>query len=356
MRALPGRREVLQGAALAGFALAARANAAVRSVDVQGHRGAPGLLPENTLPSFARALELGVDTLELDVVMTRDAEVVISHDPDLNPDITRGPDGSFLNARGPRIVDLSFAELQRYQVGRLRAGSRYAARYPEQQAIEDLRIPRLADLFEMVERSTRPMVRYAIETKLFPLRPDLTPPPEVVVDALLAQIDRFRLNRRVQILSFDWRSLALVQRKAPGMPTVYLTASFPNFDNLGAGADSPWTAGWQLRNFPSVAHMIRAAGGTHWSCAYQNLNAAKIEMAHRVGLQVLAWTVDDTATMEQLLDMQVDGLVTNRPDRAMALLRARGQRAGLRLQQELHATGVHHRPVRPGLAAGCRTT
>ncbi|MFM7255662.1 MAG: glycerophosphodiester phosphodiesterase family protein, partial [Betaproteobacteria bacterium] len=155
MRALPGRREVLQGAALAGFALAARANAAVRSVDVQGHRGAPGLLPENTLPSFARALELGVDTLELDVVMTRDAEVVISHDPDLNPDITRGPDGSFLNARGPRIVDLSFAELQRYQVGRLRAGSRYAARYPEQQAIEDLRIPRLADLFEMVERSTR---------------------------------------------------------------------------------------------------------------------------------------------------------------------------------------------------------
>src|SRR5689334_14736222 len=90
--------------------------------DLQGHRGARGLAPENTLPAFERALDLGVRTLELDVAITRDGVLVISHDPYLNPDIVRGPDGQWLEKRGPTISSLTFAELQRYDVGRIKPG------------------------------------------------------------------------------------------------------------------------------------------------------------------------------------------------------------------------------------------
>ncbi|NCV57490.1 MAG: glycerophosphodiester phosphodiesterase [Betaproteobacteria bacterium] len=298
-----------------------------RWVDLQGHRGAAGLIAENTLPSFARALAIGVNTLELDIVMTKDDVIVISHDPDLNPDITRGPDGMFLQGRGPRIIDLTYSALQQYQVGALNPKSRYASRYPDQQPMEDLRIPRLSDLFDWVQSSGAHHIRFAIETKVSPLRPSFTPPPELMVDALLDLIARYRLNDRVQVLSFDWRSLQRVQRLAPGVQTVYLTTAYPSINNLKAadGSDSAWTAGFQLRQFHSIPHMIKAAGGTHWSCSYPHLDRSQIDIAHQLGLEVLAWTVDEIANMEQMLDIEVDGLVTNRPDRAIGLLKARGQ-------------------------------
>src|SRR5688572_214117 len=102
------------------------AGCAAPGLDVQGHRGARGLAPENTLPAFEKALALGVTTLELDVGVTRDGVVVVGHDPTINPDIARGPDGQWLAARGPAIRELTFAELQRYDVGRLKPGSNYA--------------------------------------------------------------------------------------------------------------------------------------------------------------------------------------------------------------------------------------
>jgi len=115
--------------------------------DLQGHRGARGLLPENTLPSFARALSIGVTTLETDIAITSDGVLVISHDPALNPDITRGPDGSFLSGRGPLIVQTRWAELQRYDVGRINPASRYAQTFSAQQPVDGTRLPTLAELF-----------------------------------------------------------------------------------------------------------------------------------------------------------------------------------------------------------------
>jgi hypothetical protein len=103
--------------------------------DLQGHRGARGLAPENTLEGFATALSIGVSTLELDLAMTKDGIVVVSHDRYLNPDHTRGPNGRFLAARGPAIRALTLAELQRYDVGRLQPGTVYAASFPEQRGI-----------------------------------------------------------------------------------------------------------------------------------------------------------------------------------------------------------------------------
>ena len=104
--------------------------------DLQGHRGARGLAPENTLPAFQKGLDLGVDTLECDMAITKDGVVVIHHDLWLNPDTTRGPDGRWLDKRGPAISELTFAELQQYDVGRLKPGTDYAKSFPDQQSVD----------------------------------------------------------------------------------------------------------------------------------------------------------------------------------------------------------------------------
>ena len=298
------------------------------TIDLQGHRGARGLLAENTLPAFALALQTGVTTLELDVVATQDDVLVISHDPALNPNITRDAQGRFLGSKGPDIRQLTFAQLQSYDVGRINPASRYARNFSAQKGLDGVRIPRLKDLFELVKAQSNTQVKFAIETKITPQRPDQTPEPERFVQLLLQEVREHGMQDRVQILSFDWRTLQLVQKLAPGMPTVYITAQLPELDNLGiqAGQASAWTAGFQHAQHGSVPRMIQAAGGTHWSSFWRELDAQKVREAQSLGLKVLAWTVNDRQTMGQMLDLGVDGLVTDRPDIATELLKERGIR------------------------------
>jgi glycerophosphoryl diester phosphodiesterase len=301
---------------------------AQRTVDLQGHRGARGLLAENTLPSFTLALQAGVSTLELDVVVTRDDVLVISHDPALNPDITRDAQGQFLRDKGPDIRQLTFEQLQSYDVGRINPASRYAQTFSAQKGQDGVRIPRLKDLFELVKAQGDTQVQFAIETKITPQRPEQTPDPERFVQLLLQEVREHGLQGRVQILSFDWRTLQAVQKLAPGMPTVYLTAQLPTLDNLGirSGQASAWTAGVQHAQHGSVPRMIQAAGGSHWSSFWRELDAQKVREAQSLGLKVLAWTVNDRQSMGQMLDLGVDGLVTDRPDIAAELLKERGIR------------------------------
>ncbi len=295
------------------------------SIDLQGHRGARGLLPENTLPAFELALKLGVTTLELDVVATRDGVLVISHDPALNPDITRDGTGSFLRSTGPNIIDLNVAQLAEYDVGKINPWSQYARTFSSQRAVDGTRIPRLTELFGLVRDSGNQKVRFAIETKLTPLRSDQTPDPEAYVRMLMKDIGDAGLTDRVQILSFDWRTLQIVQRDHPTVPTVYLTLQSKGLDNVMANGDaaSPWNAGFTYGKHGSIPRMIKAAGGTHWSSNWRELNAANIAEAKGLGLKVLAWTVNDRETMQRMLDLGVDGLVTDRPDIAIELLKDR---------------------------------
>ena len=294
--------------------------------DLQGHRGARGLAPENTLPAFERALAIGVHTLELDVGLTRDGVLVISHDPRLNPDITRGPDGRFLDGPGPLIHHSTLAELQRYELGRLKPGGRYAAQFPDQVAVDGTRLPTLAALFALVQRSGDSAVRFDIETKLSPLAPDDTASPEVMARALIGEIRRAGLAERCTIQSFDWRTLQVVQREAPEIPTAYLTAQQRWLDNLAATPDgaSPWTAGFLLREHATVPRLVKAAGGGIWSAHFNDLSADKVQQAQGLGLQVLAWTVNEPADIARLLDMGVDGLISDRPDRVRAEMARRG--------------------------------
>lgn len=296
------------------------------ALDLQGHRGARSLMPENTIAGFATALGLGVTTLELDIAITRDGVLVVSHDPALNPMITRGPDGAFLRDRGPRIRDLDLAELQRYDVGRLQPGTRYAEQHAPQQPLDGARIPRLAEVFALVKKAGNTTVRLAIETKVSPLAPEDSLPPEDFARRVIAAIRDAGMAGRSSILSFDWRTLQTVQREAPEIATVYLSARQRWLDNI-AGDPSPWTAGLRLAEHGSVPAMVRAAGGRIWSSFHGDLDRGLVQQAQGLGIQVLAWTVNQPADIVRMLDLGVDGIVSDRPD----LVRAEMARRGLAL-------------------------
>jgi glycerophosphoryl diester phosphodiesterase len=301
---------------LLAAALACCLSLAAHAFDLEGHRGARGLAPENTLPGFARALSIGVSTLELDVGVTRDGVVVISHERGVVPNTARGPDGRWLEAPGPMIHDLSHAELERYDVGRLNPALAYARQFPDQAPADGARIPRLADLFALVRKAGNESVRFNIETKVSPEAPQETLAPEPFARALIAAIRAGGMEKRSTIQSFDWRTLKVVQAQAPEIPTVYLSAQQRWLDNVRAGdsAGSPWTAGLRFADYGSVPKMVRAAGGAVWSPYYRDLDAAALEQAHELGLKVVVWTVDKPAEIDAMLALGVDGLISDRPD------------------------------------------
>jgi glycerophosphoryl diester phosphodiesterase len=296
------------------------------ALDIQGHRGARGLMPENTLPGFARALELGVTTLELDCGITKDGVVVVSHDPALNPDITRDAHGRWLEKAGPAIWHLTYDELSRYDVGRLKPGSEYARRFPKQQAVDHTSIPRLADLFSLVRRSGNDRVGFNIETKISPLRPDETARPAAFVRELLAVIGTAGMEARATVQSFDWRTLDLVQQTAPRIPTVYLTAQQGSTDNIQADSSaSPWTAPYHVSRYGgSIPRMIKAAGGAVWSPSHTELTREALREAQSLRLKVVTWTVNEGTDMRRMMEWGVDGIISDYPD---ALLKIAGSGA-----------------------------
>ena len=307
-----------------GVLLAAFVALPAQAFDLQGHRGARGLSPENTLPGFQRALDLGVDTLECDLAITRDGVVVIHHDLWLNPDTTRGPDGKWLDARGPAIHDLTFPELQQYDVGRLKPGTEYARAFPEQQPVDGTRIPRLADLFDLVKRSGNSTVGFDCETKISPHEPAATLPPEEFARKAIVEIRKAGMERRTMVQSFDWRTLQVIQKEAPEIRTMYLTTP-RTLAPAGSGRPSPWLAGFapELQLGGSVPKAVHAAGGRIWAPNHAFLTPALLAEARALGITVIPWTVNDPPSILKLLDMGVDGIISDRPDLVQVELRKR---------------------------------
>jgi glycerophosphoryl diester phosphodiesterase len=264
------------------------------ALDLQGHRGTRGHAPENTLPSFALAIEMGVDTLEMDVGVTRDGVVVIHHDRRLNPDVAR-KNGQWITAPTPTIYALSYDELKTYDVGRIRPGSEYAARFPHQKPIDGTRIPRLADLFEKTRDGK---VRFNIETKLLPGAPEETLPPEPFARALIAEVRKAGMEKRTTIQSFDFRTLKVVEKEAPEIATAYLT---------------------ERKNTDPAK--VRAAGARLWSPDFRDLDAAKVAQARTLGLRIVAWTVNEPDAIRHVLGLKLDGIISDYPDRVRAALK-----------------------------------
>jgi glycerophosphoryl diester phosphodiesterase len=297
-----------------------------QAFDLEGHRGARGLAPENTLAAFRRALAIGVTTLETDLGVTRDDVIVIAHDPVLNPDLVRTSDGRWLTAKGPAIRTLTLDELRRYDIGRIDPASRYATQFPSQVAVDGERYPTLRELFDLV-KSDGKGVRLNLETKLSPARPDETVDPATFARLVVDAVRNAGLTDRITLQSFDWRTLVEVRKLAPAMTTACLTTETENSDNVKPrdNSPSPWTAGFDLNAYDgSVPRLVRAAGCAIWSPNARNATPARIAEAHKLGLKVLPWTVNDPADMARLIDLGVDGLITDYPDRLRKVMVEKG--------------------------------
>ena len=284
---------------------AARASALVPAgFDVQGHRGARGLLPENTLPAFARALALGVTTLELDLAVSADRELVVSHEPWMSAEICRLPDGRPISSdeeQDFKLFEMDYAEIAAFD-----CGSAGHPRFPEQQP-QPARKPLLREVFALGEayaaRTGRP-VFYNVETKTRPGRDGVFhPEPEAFVRLIAAEANRAGTGRRTTLQSFDVRTLQAADR----LDLPFRLALLVEPD------------GWA--GIGSLAEGVAALGFVPeiYSPDFQLVTAEAVGEAHRQGVQVLPWTVNEPADMARLQALGVDGLITDYPDRAMAL-------------------------------------
>ena len=287
--------------------------------DLQAHRGGRGLTPESTLAGFRNAIALGVTTLETDLAVTRDDVLVLSHEPRLNPDLVRGPDGKWLQGTGPTLHSLSLAELKTYDIGRLNPATRYGQQFPTQTPSDGERFPTLAELYAMAG----PGVRFNIETKIDPTKPDETVDPQRFARLTVDAIRAAKMQKRTTIQSFDWRTLVEAKRLAPEIETVCLTIESRDMNTVSP-RPSPWLAGLDVGNPGSVQQLARLAGCSAWSPFWRNVTAANVIEAHALGLKVVPWTVNDPAEMKRLIDLKVDGLITDYPDRGMAVLAEKG--------------------------------
>ena len=271
--------------------------------DLQGHRGARGLAPENTIPAFRRALALGVTTLEMDVVISADGAVVVSHEPWMHPDICTLPSGdpvSNSNAREHNLYQMPYADIEQYDCGR-----RQHPDFPQQVSQPAVK-PRLRDVIAMAEAYVadhdRPPVFYNIEIKS---RPEwdgaFHPAPEAFAKRVLAAVHEGAVATRTTIQSFDKRALRAtrdLRENQDAEPPVQLALLVTD-----GSADA-------------LPDQLDALGfvPTLYSPAHSTVDAALLQAAHDRGLRVVPWTVNDRNTMRRLIRLGVDGLITDYPD------------------------------------------
>jgi len=310
------------------------------------HRGGAGLWPENTMAAFTRAIEAGADGIELDVHLSRDGYLVVHHDESLKPSIARGTDGDWVARPTPLLKDLTFEELQAYDIGRLRPGARYAARYPEQTGFDGERIPRLADVYALVKKAAKPGFRLYVELKTALLDLSQSADPVALADAAVALTREHGLETTVTFVSFDWRALARAKAQAPEILNAFTTLPFFQIDPADASAPrdapgseddlirkasasgAPWANGYDWRNVEGATfaeRMLRAiASGPAdgWFSWHGDVTAETASLAKELGLAVSCWTVDDEAEMQRLAALGVEAILTDRPDRLAKLFSA----------------------------------
>jgi glycerophosphoryl diester phosphodiesterase len=280
---------------------------------IVGHRGARSLWPENTLAGFAGALALGVDALELDVAMTADGVVVVSHDPALNPALTRDATGAWLDGPAPLIRSLTAAELAAYDVGRLRPGAPYAALFPEQSPRDGEHIPLLAEVLRLGNET-----HFVVELKTFPGVPGRSASGPELAEAVVAVADAAGATSRITVEGFDWRGPRHLRRSRPEVRLAWLTRAETVRDA------TLWWGGPHAADFGgSVPRVVAAEGGPVWAPDHSDLTQDQVDEAHSLGLAVIPWTVNELKDMARLIGWRVDGIVTDRPDRARQVVATR---------------------------------
>jgi len=308
-----------------------------QSFDIQAHRGGMGLITENTLEAFANALALGVSTLELDTQVTEDGFVVVTHDRQVLGHRCRDTAAAFANDPEFPYVGKYIKELSLAQVQTLECGSQRAETHPNQKTVPGAHLVLLADVFDLVKRNHADDVMLNIETKVEAGAPHETVERGQFVRAVLGEIRAHNMLDQVTIQSFDWAALMLVRELEPTLPIVALSNA-QSFLQCGVEGVSPWTGGIDMDDFDCNLPAAAASFGAdaispvHGSPQEGRITDADyipfatremVEQAHALGLKVIPWTIDDTATLQYFVDMGVDGIITNYPDRLLAILRAR---------------------------------
>jgi glycerophosphoryl diester phosphodiesterase len=273
---------------LAAAMLTADESTAPKRILVHGHRGARARFPENTLPAFEYAIRSGVDCLELDMAVTKDNVLVVSHDPILEPPVCNGPRPSAV------IHQLTLAEVKQWDCGAVRN-----PKFPDQKTVPGTRMPTLDEVFALAPKGN---FDFNIETKSFPDKPEYTPPPEEFARMVLEHIRKHHLERRIILQSFDFRTLRAMKQLAPGIRLSALTENDP-------------------RDFPAIAKEAGGAGivSPHFSL----VTPEKTKAAHRAGLQVVPWTANTPQEWEPLVNAGVDAIISDDPAALLAWLRQR---------------------------------
>jgi glycerophosphoryl diester phosphodiesterase len=263
--------------------------------DKEAHRGGRGLMPENTIPAMLNAIDLGVTTLEMDAVITKDSQVILSHEPFFSASIATKPDGTPVTVpeeRSLNIYQMTYAETQRYDVGKKGNPS-----FKEQQKMPATK-PLLSAVIDAAEAYTKKKkttpVFYNIETKSNPKTDgQYHPAPEEFVDKLMAVILKKHIEGRVIIQSFDFRTLQVLHTKYPTVKTAALVA-----DNRG------------------LEEHLKALGfiPTIYSPVYNLVKPELVEQCHKQQIKILPWTVNDKPTIDKLKAMGVDGIISDYPN------------------------------------------
>jgi glycerophosphoryl diester phosphodiesterase len=373
MRRLP--RALLPLALVAAVALPAATAAATHGdFDIQAHRGGLGLTVESTIASFSHGLELGASTLELDVQITQDGYAVVTHDRQVTGSKCRDTAPYTPNDPEYPYVGKFINTLTLKQVKQLDCGSLPQAGFPGQQPDPGARMPELRDIFALVHRYHAHDVKLNVETKVEAGAPSETAPREQFVQVVAREIRQAGIARQVTIQSFDWGSLMRMHQVAPDLPLVALD----NFDFLQVGKPgrSPWLGGIDIDDFGGdPIKAVKSFGASAISPVDGFPQGGKItdpafrpyftkdlvKSAHRAGLKVIPWTVDDPATIQWFIDQGVDGIISDYPDRVRDVVRANGFRLprsydapAVRALPSAHAHNDydHRRPLQDALDRG----
>ena len=272
-------------------------------IEVQGHRGCRGLMPENTIPAFLKAIDLGVPVLELDVVISEDKKVVVSHEAYFNHIISTGPDGLEItkdNQKSHILYYLPYATIKKYDVGQKNHPS-----FPGQEKIAVFK-PLLSDVVEASDahaaKQKMPLPKYNIEIKRIKGEDYyFTPPVEDFVDLVLKEVDRLGIHDRVNIQSFDMESLRIVKDNAPAITTALL------IQNNNSAEDNIKELGFK----PDI-----------YSSFFNSVDEELVEYCHAQEIKVIPWTVNKTADIQRMVLYKVDGIISDYPDRVFEVLRS----------------------------------
>ncbi len=304
---------------------AAEAKVNFELFDFEAHRGGRDARPENTLVSFAYAMELGVTTLEMDMQMTKDGQLVISHNPVLSSNLTKGPDGKYVEDGKYDIRKMTLAELKKFDVGTMNpaAGGYYDGHGKTQLSVPGTTIPTLEEVFELANAYGNKTVIFNIETKSY-VAPDAnsknSPDPVVFAQKVNDVVKKYGMEDRVTFQSFEWRTLQAMKKINPNITLVALTCEQPSWGPDGEyrqiykdGA-SPWMGGIDVdKHNGDFVKAAKEVGADIVSPYWEELSNELVTEAHDLGMKVVPWTVNDPKKMNMLLDMGVDGMISDKP-------------------------------------------